>query len=74
MIELGFTQVLVKHCIYVQQRENGNFVIAAIHIDNFEAIGLLVSALDDFEANLKTKYEILVGNGKFLLRVHFQRN
>jgi hypothetical protein len=69
MLEMGFTQVLLEHCVYVCCRNN-NLVIAAVHVNNFKAISLSVASMDMFKADLKSQYKISTGNGLFLLSIH----
>jgi hypothetical protein len=73
MLEMGFTQVLVEHCVYVRRRDN-DLVIAAVHVDDFKAISSSVASMDTFEADLKSRYEISTGDGSFLLGIHSVRD
>jgi hypothetical protein len=73
MLEFGFKQVLVEHCIYIR-KTGDEYVIAGVHVDDFMAIGTSVEALDKFETDLRSKWEISVGDCSFLLGIHFVRD
>jgi hypothetical protein len=73
MLEMGFMQVLVEYGVYVRRRED-DLIIAAVHVDGFKAISSSVASMDKFEADLKARYEISIGDDSFLFSIHSVRD
>jgi hypothetical protein len=66
-----FHRVSAEHCLYICRSETG-FAIACIHVDDAFAIGTSVAELDLLEADLRSQFDITVGDGTFILGIHVQ--
>jgi transposase InsO family protein len=69
----GFHRVSAEHCLYFRRAENGNFALASIHVDDTTAVGHK-EELDRLEQDLRSRYEITVSDGSYMLGIHVQRD
>jgi hypothetical protein len=74
MMAWGSEQLLSEHCIYYRRIED-NIIIAAIHIDDFMAIGTSVTELDRFKQQMCKKWKISdLGEAKFCIGIGIERD
>jgi hypothetical protein len=57
MTAWGFERLSSEHCIYYRRIED-NIIIAAVHIDDFMAIGTSVTELNHFKQQMRKKWKI----------------
>jgi hypothetical protein len=71
--DFAYHRVSVDHCLYVK-RTDEDYAAAAVHVDDTLAIGTSVAVLDKLEADLRSKWEISVGDASFILGIHIERD
>jgi hypothetical protein len=70
----GFERLSSEHCIYYRHIED-NIIIAAIHVDDFMAIGTSVTELDRFKQQMRKKWKISdLGEAKFCVGIGIERD
>jgi hypothetical protein len=68
-----FHRVNVEYCLYYR-KSNAGFVMTAVHVDDFLSVASTPALNDEFEAQLRSRWEITKSDGSHILGIHVVRD
>lgn len=73
MGDWAFHRVNVEYCLYCRQTQAG-FILVAVHVDDFLSVASSTAINDEFENQLRSRWEITKSDGSHILGIHVIRD